>query len=74
LTTREYNHKVILIVLKFLESYQLSNDVELKLANFLQLIGVIKRTIFRKVRTETVLKIHNIFSYIHFYMGQKNGL
>jgi hypothetical protein len=34
-------------------SYQFSNDVEFKLAKFLQLIGTIKRTIFRKVRTET---------------------
>jgi len=40
-------------------SYQFSNDVEFKLANILQLIGIIKRTIFRKVRTETVLKIYN---------------
>jgi len=38
-------------------SYQFSNDVELKLAKFLQLIGTIKRTIFRKVRTETILKL-----------------
>jgi hypothetical protein len=38
-------------------SYQCSNDVESKFANFLQLIGTIKRTTFRKVRTETILKI-----------------
>ena len=38
-------------------SYQCSNDVEFKLANFLQLIGTIKKTIFKKVRTETVLKL-----------------
>ena len=38
-------------------SYQFSNDVEFKLANFLQLIGTIKRAIFEKVRTETILKI-----------------
>ena len=31
-------------------SYQFSNDVELKLAKFLKLIGTIKRTIIRKVR------------------------
>ena len=37
--------------------YQFSNDVESKLAKFLQLIGTIKRTILRKVRTETILKI-----------------
>ena len=30
--------------------------VEFKLATFLQLIGTIKKTIFKKVRTETVLK------------------
>jgi len=35
-------------------SYQFSNDVEFKLAKFLQLIGTIKRTIFKKVRTETI--------------------
>jgi hypothetical protein len=29
-------------------SYQVSSDVELKLAKFLQLIGTIKRTILRK--------------------------
>jgi hypothetical protein len=40
-------------------SYQFSNDVEFKLAKFLQLIGTIKRTIFRKVRTEIILKIYN---------------
>ena len=40
-------------------SYQFSNDVESKLAKFLQVIGTIKRTSFRKVRTETILKIYN---------------
>ena len=38
-------------------SYQFSYDVEFKLAKFLQLICIIKRTIFKKVRTETILKI-----------------
>jgi hypothetical protein len=38
-------------------SYQFSNDVEFKVAEFLQLISTIKRTIFKKVRTETILKI-----------------
>ena len=38
-------------------SYQCSNDVEFKLAKFLQLIGTIKKTIFKKERTETVLKL-----------------
>ena len=40
-------------------SYQFSNDVEFKLAKFLQLISTIKRTIFKEVRTETILKIQN---------------
>ena len=40
-------------------SYKFFNDVEIKLAKFLQLIGSIKRTIFRKVRAETILKIYN---------------
>jgi hypothetical protein len=30
-------------------SYQFSNDVKFKLAKFLQLIGTIKKTIFKKV-------------------------
>jgi hypothetical protein len=38
-------------------SNQFSNEVEIKLAKFLQLIGNIKRNIFRKVRTEIILKI-----------------
>ena len=37
--------------------YQFSNDVEINLATFLQLIVTIKRTVFKKVRTETILKI-----------------
>jgi hypothetical protein len=40
-------------------SYQFSNDVEFKSAKFLQLIGTIKRTVFKKVRTETILKLYN---------------
>jgi len=39
-------------------SYQFSNYVEFKLAQFLQLIGSFKRTIFKKVRTETILKVY----------------
>jgi len=51
-------------------SYQLSNDVEFKLAKFLQLIGAIKRTIFKKVRTETILKIYNTLVLPTFlYLG-----
>jgi hypothetical protein len=36
-------------------SLKFSNNVEFKLAKFLQLIGTIKRTIFRKVRIETTV-------------------
>ena len=52
-------------------SYQFSNDAEFKLATFLQLICTIMRTIFKKVRTETILKTHNTLVLPTFYMGQK---
>ena len=48
--------------------YQCSNDVEFKLAKFLQLIGTIKKTIFKKVRTETVLKLYNTFNSTHIFI------
>jgi len=53
-------------------SYQFSNDVEFKLAKFLQLIGTIKRTIFKKVRMETVLKICNTLDLPTFLYGSEN--
>jgi len=53
-------------------SYQFSNDVESKLAKFLQLIGTSKRTIFRKVRTETILKIYNTSVLPTFLYGSEN--
>jgi hypothetical protein len=53
-------------------SYQFSNDVKSKLAKCLQLIGTIKRTIFRKVRTETILKIYNTLVLPAFLYGSKN--
>jgi len=53
-------------------SYQFSNDVESKMAKLLQLIGTIKRTIFRKVRTETILKIYNILVVPTFLYGPEN--
>jgi hypothetical protein len=53
-------------------SYQFSNDVERKLATFLQLIGTIKRTIFRKVRTETILKLYNTLVLPTFLYGSEN--
>ena len=53
-------------------TYQLSNDVESKLGNFfLELIDIIKRTIFKKVRKQTILKIHNTLILPTFCMGQK---
>jgi hypothetical protein len=53
-------------------SYQFFNDVELKLAKCLQLIGTIKRTIFRKVRTETILKFYNSLALPTFLYGSEN--
>jgi hypothetical protein len=52
-------------------SYQFSNDIESKLAKFLQLIGTIKRTILRKVRTETLLKIYNTLVLPTFLYGSQ---
>ena len=53
-------------------SYQFSSDVEFKLAKFLQLIANIKRTIFRKVRKETVFKIYNTLVLPTFLYGSEN--
>jgi hypothetical protein len=55
-------------------SYQFSNDVESKLTKFLQLIGTIKRTVFRKVRTETILKIYNTLILPTFLYGSENWI
>jgi len=53
-------------------SYQFSNDVEFKLAKFLQLIGTIKRTTFKNVRTEIILKIYNTLVLCTFLYGSEN--
>jgi len=53
-------------------SYQFSNDVEFKLAKLLQSIGTLKRTIFKKVRIETILKIHNTLVLPTFLYGSEN--
>ena len=53
-------------------SYQFSNDVESKLAKFLKLIGTTKRTVFRKVRTGTILKICNTLVLPTFLYGSEN--
>ena len=42
------------------------------MVKFLQLIGTIKRNIFRKVRTETILKIHNTLILPTFLYGSEN--
>jgi len=55
-------------------SYQFSNDVEFKLAKFLQLISTINRTIFKKMRTETILKIYNTLVLPTFLLRHKIGL
>jgi hypothetical protein len=46
--------------------------VEFKLAKFLQLIGIIKRTIFRKVRMETILKLYSSLVLPTFLYGSEN--
>jgi len=48
------------------------NDVESKMAKFLQLIGTIKRTIFKKVRMETILKIYNTLIVFTYLYGSEN--
>ena len=53
-------------------SYQFSNDAKSKSAKFLHLIGTIKRTIFRKVRTENILKIYNNLILPTFLYGSEN--
>jgi hypothetical protein len=52
-------------------SYQFPNVVEFKLAKFLQLIGTINRIIFRRVRTETILKVYNTLVLPTFLYGSE---
>jgi len=42
------------------------------MAKFLQLSGAIKGTVFRKVRTETILKIYNTLIVPAFLYGSEN--
>jgi len=58
--------------LGFSISYEFSNDVESKLAKFLQSIGTIKRNIFKKARSETILKIYNTLTLPTFLYGSEN--
>jgi len=53
-------------------SYQFSNDVEIKLSKFLQIIDTIKRTIFKKVRTDTILKLYTTLVLPTFLYGSEN--
>jgi hypothetical protein len=53
-------------------SYQFSNHVESKFAKFLQLRGTIKGIMFRKVRTETILKLYNTLVLPTFLYGSEN--
>ena len=46
--------------------------MELKLAKYLQLIGTMERTIFRKVRKETILKLCNTLVLRTFLYGSEN--
>ena len=58
--------------LGFSISYHFSNDIESKLAKFLQLVGTIKRTIFRIVRTETILKVYSTLVLPTFLYRSEN--
>ena len=46
--------------------------MEFKLAKCLQLIGTIKKTLFRKVRTEIILKLYNTLVMPTFLYGSEN--
>ena len=46
--------------------------MELKLGKIFKLIGTIKRTIFRKVRKETIFKLYNTLVLPKFLYGSKN--
>jgi len=50
----------------------MDNQSLAELSLVLQLIGTIKRTIVKKVRTETILKIYNTFVLSAFLFGSEN--
>jgi len=52
--------------------FLLTKILTLKLATFLKLIGTIKRTVCRKVRTETILKLYNTFVLPTFLYWSEN--
>jgi hypothetical protein len=53
-------------------SYVRSEDPEIKLAKFLQLIGTIKRTLLKRVRKETVLKFYKTLAVPVLLHGAEN--
>jgi len=54
-------------------SYQFSNDVELKLAKFLQLIGTINRTIIKESQNGNHFEIIQHFSFTYIFIwGSEN--
>jgi hypothetical protein len=53
-------------------SYVRSEDPEIKLAKFLQLIGTIKRTLLKRVRKETVLKFYKTLAVRVLLYGAEN--
>jgi hypothetical protein len=53
-------------------SYVRSEDPEIKLTKFLQLIGTIKRTLLKRVRKETVLKFYKTLAVPLLLYGAEN--
>jgi hypothetical protein len=53
-------------------SYVRSEDLENKLATFLQLIGTVKRTLLNRVRKETVLKFYKTLAVPVLLYGAEN--
>jgi hypothetical protein len=53
-------------------SYVRSEDPEIKLATFLQLIGTIKRIVLKRVRKETVLKFYKTLAVSVLLHGAEN--
>jgi hypothetical protein len=52
-------------------SYISSRDIGNKLAKFQQLIGTMKRTLFRKVRPETVTKFYKTLAHPTLLYGSE---
>jgi hypothetical protein len=50
----------------------LSEDPEIKLAKFLQLIGTIKKNLLKRVRSETILKFYKTLAVPVLFYGAEN--